>query len=96
MQTDAQKREKAHAKLLSYGERQALVYLYRDANDALALIVQLWVAQTDEQLRVQIDFGCDHTAQAAFDSLDDESLPHALSGLNLPAMLAQEGVSLDG
>lgn len=87
--SDARAREITFAKLLTVDAQQVLVHLYRDENDALALIVQLWVARTDEQLRVQIDCEDDEKAMILFNDLSDESIELVLQELGVPAMIAE-------
>lgn len=97
--THAQQREKAHAKLLTFGERQVLAYLYRDQQDALTLALQLWVAATDEQLRVSVSYPGlpEEVIALTFANLDDEGLAAHLETMGIPAMIAEiEEVGRDG
>lgn len=87
--SDAIARAIAFSKLLRVNGKQVLVHLYRDENDALALIVQLWVARTDEQLRVQIDCEDDEKAMILFNDLNDESIDLVLQNLGVLAMIAE-------
>jgi hypothetical protein len=86
-------RESAHAKLLTYGERQVLAYLYRNQDDRLTVVMQLWVAKTDEQLRIELSTGdgldSDGRAQIVFGALNDFSLAATLEAIGVPAILAE-------
>lgn len=87
---DAQKLEKQHAKLLSYGDRQALAFVQRnDENEKLEVIIQLWVASEDHQLRAALCFGDDALTYAAFEALDDEGLEKVFATLSIPETLAE-------
>lgn len=70
-ETAAEQRQGNFAKLFDINDRQILVYLYRDEDDLLSVVVQLWVAHTDEQLRAQIDVKDDSIAQNLFDTISD-------------------------
>jgi hypothetical protein len=84
---NAQKLEKQHAKLLTYGDRQALAFVQRGDAETLEIIIQLWVASEDHQLRVSIAFGSDDMTLAAFERLDQENLESVLATLEVPATL---------
>lgn len=92
--TAAHKRERTHAKLLSWGDRQVLAFVQRDNDGALAVILQLWVAATDEQLQINMqikgigDHG-DTVNQMVFDEIDDEKLPAIMDELGIPAIIRE-------
>lgn len=90
--TTATDRVREHAKLLRYAGRQALVFLARNDDNDLTIVVQLWVARQDTQLRVSIrvDGADDHVIGNAFDDLNDESLALALDALGAPEIIAEE------
>lgn len=89
--SDAHERVQQHAKLLRYRDRQALVMLVRDDHDALAVVVQLWVAATDEQLRVSIKLSGtdadDDINHLAFVRMTNVELSDTLDTLGVGAML---------
>ena len=87
----ANNREKAHAKLLSYQGRQVLAHLYRDQNDRLNVVLQLWVGATDEQLRVEMSYPSmpDDVIAHLFEDMDDEMLGKTLEHLGVPATIAE-------
>lgn len=95
-QDTAEQRAACFAKLMTFEKRQVLAYLQRDQNDKLSIIVQLWVAHTDEQLRVAITTEADDLTTIIFHSLNDESLPLMLGELGVPAMLAEIEDRTDG
>ena len=70
----AQMRERTHAKLFTVENRQVVAYLNRDDSDDLSVILQLWVASTDEQLRIALRGADDALTQLLFDDLTDERL----------------------
>lgn len=90
--TTATERVQEHAKLLRYAGRQALVFLMRNENDDLTIVVQLWIARQDHQLRVSIrvDDADDCVIGNAFDDLNDESLALALDALGVAEIIAEE------
>jgi hypothetical protein len=94
--THAKKREQQHAKLFTYRGQQVLVYLFRDENDALTTVMQLWVASTDEQLRISVNHPSldDNVIGLLFEDLDEEAVAHTLDHLGVPGVLA--GASTDG
>lgn len=94
--THAEKRVQQHAKLLTYRGRQLLAYLYRDENDALTIVMQLWFAPTDEQLRVSMSYPSmsDDVVGLMFEDLDDASVADTLDHLKIPDVLS--GASIDG
>jgi hypothetical protein len=77
-------REHNHAKLLTHRNRQVLAYLFRDGENDLCVILQTWVAVTDEQFRAVIKTGDDEQAAAFFTGLTDETLAVALDQLGMP------------
>lgn len=83
-------RVQEHAKLLRYADRQALAYVMRIDGD-LTIIVQLWCASEDHQLRVSIgvDGSTDEVIGAAFADLNDESLALCLDELGVGQLLAE-------
>ncbi len=94
--THAKSREQSHAKLLSYQGRQVLAYLYRDKNDGLCVAMQVWVASTDEQLRVSVSYPSipDEVVAGLFEDLDDAQVAHDFEQLGVAKILA--GSDLDG
>lgn len=72
-----------HTKLLSYDHQQVSAMLFRDADDELAVMVQLWVNATDEQLRGVVTLPSDEDAQAFFEHLADDTIEPVLEGLGL-------------
>lgn len=87
-QNTPEKREETFAKLMTFGRRQVLAYLTRDESDRLMIAVQLWVARTDEQLRVAITTDDDDLTTIMFNSLADESLPDLLGELGVLALIS--------
>lgn len=85
--SSAEQREQAHAKLLSYQGRQVLAFVQRDAHDALCIILQLWCAQTDEQLRVSVAGQTERETESIFADLRDEGLEAMLDHLEVSAIL---------
>lgn len=81
-------RVQEHAKLLRYRDRQALAFLQRD--EALMIVVQLWCASQDHQLRVAfgVDGADDAVIANAFMDLTDETLAAALDQLGVGETLA--------
>lgn len=73
MQNDLS-RSQLFAKLLTFNERQALVFLQRDNTDKLNVVVQLWSSAHDAQVRALVDVETDDQAQFVFDNLTDETL----------------------
>ena len=89
--THTSPRTQNHAKLLRYADRQALAFLTR-VDDVLSIIVQLWCASQDHQLRVAINVDGatdDEVIGNAFGDLNDESLALCLDELGVAAMLAE-------
>lgn len=84
----AQQREREHSKLFMVEGRQVVAFLNRDDSDDLVVILQLWVASTDEQLRVAIRAGSDDAAQDVFDALTDEAIPLILDELGVAEILS--------
>lgn len=89
--THIEKRVQGHAKLLRYADRQALIFLSRSENDALTIIVQLWCAREDHQLRVSVGVdGCaDSVIEDAFADLNDETLRLTLDSLGVGETLRE-------
>lgn len=85
----AQMRERTHAKLFTVEHRQVAAYLNRDDSDALVVILQLWVADTDEQLRVALRGAYDAHTQDMFDGLSSEIVKLMLEELGVPAMIEE-------
>lgn len=81
-------REKTHAKLFTVGHRQVLAFLHRDENDALVIVLQLWVAASDEQLQVVVHIHDDAMTQTAFDALSDAGVEQVLQELGVPTIIA--------
>lgn len=88
--THALERLQEHAKLLRYADRQALAFVQRGDAGALTIIVQLWCASEDHQLRVAIgvDGVADTVIEDAFADLNDESLALCLDELGVGEALA--------
>lgn len=82
-----EQRVRAHAKLFSVDHRQVVAYLNRDDSDALVVLLQLWVARTDEQLRVAVKSQSDALTQEIFDALNDEGISLVLAELGVPEMI---------
>lgn len=83
-QHDAKQREQSHAKLLTFAGRQVLVFLQRDFDGNLQTIFQIWVADTDEQLRAAVTFEANEDqVQAAFDDITAESICAIITNLGL-------------
>lgn len=80
-------RERTHTKLFMVEGRQVSAFLNRDDSDALVVILQLWVAATDEQLRVALRGASDDDTQVIFDDLTDEALPLIFEHLGVPQMI---------
>lgn len=83
----AQERERTHTKLFIVEGRQVTAFLNRDDSDALVVILQLWVAATDEQLRVALRGASDDDTQVIFTELTDEALPLLFEHLGVTAMI---------
>lgn len=86
-----------HAKLFQVEGRQVLAYLERDGDDNLVVILQAWVAKTDEQLRALISFAnqygyretTDAVAATMFANLNDEMIPILMQESGLTATLEE-------
>ena len=72
-----------HAKLLSYGDRQVLAYIYRDEGDAMCVVLQMWVAATDEQIRAVVKTDSDEDAILFFDGISDLTLPKVIADIGI-------------
>lgn len=91
-ETHAESRVKEHAKLLLYDDRQALVFLQRDDNDSLMIVVQVWLRNSDEQLRLAINLNGmygDVYIQNMFDALTDDLLKKALDEVGFGRTIAE-------
>ncbi len=83
-QHDAKQREQSHAKLLTFAGRQVLVFLQRDHDGDLQTIFQIWVAETDEQLRAAVTFEANEDqVQAAFDDITAENIGDIITNIGL-------------
>lgn len=83
----AQQREASFAKLLEYEQRQVLVYLYRNEDDDLAIVFQMWVALTDEQIRADITAKTDELAMKIFENLDQSNVGEIVRQLGIPEII---------
>jgi hypothetical protein len=87
----AQERERTHTKLFTVEGRQVTAFLNRDDSDALVVILQLWVASTDEQLRVALRSESDEATQEIFAALTDEAIPLIFAELKVEQLIASAG-----
>lgn len=94
-QSASDKRVTEHAKLLTYENRQVLAYLFRDEDEELKVIVQLWVARTDDKLQICLGTPSDDVSQNIFDSLDDESIALVFQELGIMGIVASYEGSVD-
>jgi hypothetical protein len=85
----AQQRVATHTKLFEIEGRQLVAFLNRDDSDALVVILQLWVAATDEQLRVAVRCADEPSTQEMFDLLDTDTIQFMLSELKVPELIAE-------
>jgi len=82
-QTAAQQRQQSFAKLLECEGHQVLVYLIRDEADALGVVLQMWVAHTDEQLRAHASVETDEQAMEMFNSINAEAIDDVVKQIGL-------------
>lgn len=80
-------RETTHTKLFMVEGRQVTAFLNRDENDALVVILQLWVAKTDEQLRVSVVGSDEPSTQEMFDLLDGETIDFMFRELKIQDLI---------
>ena len=80
--------ETLQAKILQHGHRQVLAYVFRDGDDALCVVLQLWVNATDEQLRFVVTFGADDAAKRFLNDLDEVMLARVLDNFGAPGIIA--------
>lgn len=86
----AQKRVTAHAKLFTVNDdRQVLCMLQRAADEDLAVIVQVWVAGEDHQLRAVIQVTSDERAQECFDGITDENIADVLEQVGINGVIRE-------
>lgn len=78
-----------HAKLLTVGDRQVLAFLSRDEEHKLSVMLQLWVAATDEPVRGQISLTSEENAQSFFDDLCDDTIGAVVEGLGLLEIISE-------
>jgi len=79
------------AKLLTFEGQQVLAYLFRNDNDDLVVIIQLWVALTDEQIRAEIGTNNDAVTMEIFESLNQENVEEVIRQLGIPEIIADLG-----
>lgn len=90
MQQDtSHNRSQSHAKLFDTDRGQVLAYLNRDENDALTVLLQMWVDHTDEPLRALIRGENDDVTLFIFESLDDEGVPQVIDELGMVETIAE-------
>ena len=68
--TMSEQRCAAHAKVLNTPIGQAVVFLDRNDEDALVIVVQVWVASIDAPHRAQVFADSDDQAAELFEAFD--------------------------
>jgi len=94
MQTEThtpESRAAQFAKLLTFEEQQVLVYLYRNSTDDLTIVAQLWVALTDEQIRLEIGTDSDDVTMEVFQELNQDNVEEFVRQLGIPEIIADLG-----
>lgn len=80
-------RSQQHAKLLTYINRQVLVFLTRNSDDKLQVLVQLWSSSADHQVRALVEVETDDQAMIAFDSITDETIGELIASFGMADVL---------
>ena len=70
-------------------DRQVLAFLTRDEEHKLAVMLQLWVAATDEPVRGQVSLTSEENAQSFFDDLCDDTIAPVVEGLGLLQIISE-------
>lgn len=87
-------REQQHTKLFDYHGRQVSARIQRDGDDDLCVVLQMWVAASDEQIQALIKGQDDDATAAIFAGLTQDTIAKAVEDLKLPEIM--EEVSADG
>jgi hypothetical protein len=80
-------RSQQHAKLLTYKQRQVLVFLQRDNTDKLQVLLSIWSSASDAQVRALVEVETDDHAMVAFDSFTDETVAEFIEAAGMADVL---------
>jgi hypothetical protein len=83
--THIEARVTEHAKLLSYNGRQVLAFLAVDEQGQMTIVLQVWIARFDQQLRASVVFNSDtHDAvYGLFESLNEQTVGDLVKSVGL-------------